>query len=136
MNGDEPEFAALDTRLRRMMAGLDAGAGFEARVMQRVAAKAARAGAASADLCAQFERRRAIVRRRLRREAWSSAITIAGGGVAASVLVWHYSAQIVRWAAASDLRAAGDPLVLVAIALAAIGAALWPLRGRLSGFHA
>ena len=80
MNGDDPKFAALDARLRRMMAGLDAGAGFEARVMQRVAARAARAGAVSADLRAQFERRREIVRRRLRREAWSNAITIAGGG--------------------------------------------------------
>ena len=133
MNGDELRLAALDARLRRMMAGLDAGAGFEARVMQRVAARAARAGAVSADLQAQFERRRAIARQRLRREAWSNAITIAGLGVAAFVLVWRYSAQIVRWATESDLQAANQPAVLFAIALAAVGAALWPLRGRLPG---
>jgi hypothetical protein len=133
MSGDDPQFAALDARLRRMMAGLDAGAGFEARVMQRVAARAARAGAVSADLRAQFERRREIVRRRLRREAWSSAITIAGGGVAAFVLVWRYSPQIVRWVAESDLQAANEPVVLLAVALAAVGAALWPLRGKLTG---
>lgn len=135
MSRDEAEFAVLDDRLRRMMAGLDAGAGFEARVMRRVAAKSARAVVAGADLRAQFERRREIVRRRLRREAWSSAITIAGSGVAAFVLVWHYSAQIVQWVTASDLRATNEPLALVAIALAAVGAALWPLRGKPASSH-
>jgi hypothetical protein len=133
MNGDDPKFAALDLRMRRMLAGLDAEAGFEARVMRRVAAKAARAGAASADLRAQFERRREIVRRRLRREAWSNAITIAGGGLAAAVLVWRFEGQIVRWLSASDLLATNGTAALFAIALAAIGAALWPLRGRLTG---
>ena len=133
MSGDEPQFAALDARLRRMMAALDAGAGFEARVMQRVAARTARTGAVSADLQAQFERRREIVQRRLRREAWSNAVTIAGLGVAAFVLVWHYSAQIVRWVTESDLQAVNEPFGLLAIALVAVGAALWPLRGRLAG---
>lgn len=135
MNGDEPQFAALDARLRRMMADLDAGAGFEARVMQRVAARAARAGAASADLRAQFERRREIVRRRLRREAWSNAITIAASGVAAFALVWHYSAEIVRWVTESDLQAGNEPVLLLAVAVAAVAAALWPLRGRLTGLQ-
>lgn len=133
MSGDDPKLVTLDARLRRMMAGLDAGAGFEARVMQRVAARTARAGAVSADLRAQFERRREIVRRRLRREVWSSAITIAAGGVAAFALVWHYSAQIVRWVTESDLQAANEPAVLLLVALVAVGAALWPLRGRLPG---
>jgi Tfp pilus assembly protein PilN len=132
MNSDDPEFAALDARMRRMMAGLDAGAGFEARVMQRVTAKAARAGAIRTDLQAQFERRREIVRRRLRREAWSYAITIAGVGVAAFALVWRYSAQIVQWVTASDLLATSGPASLIAIALAAVCAALWPFRRRLS----
>lgn len=133
MNGDDPKFAALDARMRRMMAGIDAGAGFEARIMQRVAAKAAHAGAASADLRMQFERRSEIVRRRLRREAWSNAITIAGVGAAAFALVWRYSVQIGQWVAASDLQASGTSAALFAIALAAVGAALWPLRGRLAG---
>jgi hypothetical protein len=133
MNGDDPRFAALDERMRRMLAGLDAEAGFEARVMQRVAAKAVRTGAAGADRSAEFERRREIARRRLRREAWSNVITIAGGGVAAFVLVWHYSAEIVRWVTESDLQATNEPVVLLAVALAAVGAALWPVRGRLSG---
>jgi hypothetical protein len=132
MNGDDPKFVALDSRMRRMLAGLDAEAGFEARVMQRVAASTARAGAASADLRAQFERRREIVRRRLRREAWSNAITIASGGVAAFALVWHYSAEIVRWVTESDLQAANEPVLLLAVAVAAVAAALWPLRGRLT----
>lgn len=133
MSGDEPQFAALDARLRRMMSGLDAAAGFEARVMQRVAARAARSGIVSGDLRAQFERRCEIVRRRLRREAWSNAITIAGVGVAAFVLVWHYSTEIVRWVTESDLPAANQPAVLLVVALAAVGAALWPMRARLTG---
>jgi hypothetical protein len=131
MNDDNPDFAALDLRMRRMLAGLDTEAGFEARLMQRVAARAVRAGAASADLRAQFECRREIVRGRLRREAWSNAITIAGGGAAAAALVWRFEEQIVRWLTASDLLATNETVVLFAIALAAIGAALWPLRGRL-----
>lgn len=133
MNGDDPKFAALDARLRRMLAGLDAGAGFEARVMQRVAARAARTGAVRTDLRAQFERRREIVRRRLRREAWSNTITIAGLGAAAFVLVWRYSAQIVQWLTAPDLLAPAGLVSLFAVALAAVGAALWLLRGRLAG---
>ena len=133
MNGDDPKFAALDVRMRRMMSGLDAGAGFEARIMQRVAAKVTRADAIGTGLRAQFEDRRAIVRRRLHREAWSNAITIAGVGAAAFALVWRYSAQIVQWVAASDLQASGTSAALFAIALAAVGAGLWPLRGRLAG---
>ena len=134
MNGNDPKFAALDVRMRRIMSGLDAGAGFEARIMQRVAAKVTRADAIGTDLRAQFEDRRAIVQWRLRREAWSNAITIAGVGAAAFSLVWHYSAQIGQWVAASDLQASGTSAALFAIALAAVGAALWPLRGRLTGF--
>ena len=73
------------------------------------------------------------MRRRLRREVWSNAITIAGIGVAAGALVWRYAEQIVRWATASDLLATNGTAVLLAIAFAAVGAALWPLRTRLPG---
>ena len=37
MNSDESRQAELDARLRRLHGGLDAGAGFEERVMRRIA---------------------------------------------------------------------------------------------------
>lgn len=133
MNSDDPKFAALDARMRRVMAGLDAPPGFEARVMHRVATQSARTGAASADLRAQFERRQQLARRRLRREAWSNAITIAGIGSAGFALVWRYSVEIVQWVTASDLPVTNGPVALIGVALAAVGAALWPFRGRMAG---
>ncbi len=116
----------IDARLRRMLAGLDAREGFETRVMQRVAVRVAHAGAQGADLRFQFERRRELVRRRLRRESWSNGITIAGVGAAVGALVWRYSDEIVRWAAASDSVAALDPMLVVGVTLATLAAAVWP----------
>ena len=130
MNPDDPR---LDLRMRRMLADLDASTGFESRVMQRIAALAANAGVRTADLRAQFERRRELVRRRLRREAWSNAISIAGTGVAVGALVWRYSAEIMQWATAPDLLVAAAPILIAGAALAAIGAAAWPFLPRMRG---
>ncbi len=116
----------IDARLRRMLAGLDVREGFETRVMQRIAARVAHAGASGADLKAQFERRRELVRRRLRRESWSNGITIVGIGAAAGALVSRYSAEIVQWATASDSVATLDPLLVIGVTLAVLAAAVWP----------
>ena len=94
MNSDEPRQAELDARLRRLHGGLDAGAGFEERVMRRVATVAA--AAPRENLQAQFERRRALLRRRLLREAWMSSITILGIGACAFGLLWRYAPDIQR----------------------------------------
>lgn len=131
MNGDDPKLAALDARMRRMLKDLDAEAGFETRVMHRVAAQRARYGAVRADLREQFERRRELVRRRLRQEAWSYAITIAGIGAASGALVWRHAAQIGRWVAAIDSPVALDPMLLAGVTLAAIGAGSWPLLRKM-----
>lgn len=131
MNTDDPRFAELDARMRRLLGGLDATAGFEARVMQRIAAQAARPGAVRADLREQFRRRREAMCRRLRREAWSSAVTIAGIGMAAGALVWRYSTEIGRWVAAIDSPVALDPTLLAGATLATVGAGCWLLLWRL-----
>lgn len=128
MNTDDPRPAELDARLRSLMGSLDASAGFEERLMQRVATLAAVAGAPREDLRAQFEHRRALVRRRLRREAWLDGITIAGLGACAGVLLWRFAPEIQRLVAGATLPV--DANLLVGGTLAALGAAVWLLMKR------
>ncbi len=123
MNENDPRMSTLDARLRRLMSGLDARAGFETRVRARIAAAVPRP-----DLREQFERRRALLRRRLRREAWSNGVSIAGVGVGAATLVWRFAAEIERFA--GGLTSAADPLAIGGATLAAVALGLWPyLRG-------
>ncbi|HEY7752939.1 MAG TPA: hypothetical protein VH856_03900 [Steroidobacteraceae bacterium] len=129
MSSEDAGMAALDARLRRAMHGLDARAGFEARVRARIAA----AAPVSADLRAQFEERREAVRRRLRREAWANGISIAGIGIAAAALVWRFAPEIGRAAAGVPIPA--DPVVIAAVTLAALAFGLWPVLRTLPGFR-
>lgn len=121
----------LDARLRKLMGGLDARAGFEARVTQRVVALRATTIASRADLRAQFEHRRDLVRRRLRREAWMNGITILGLAACAGALLWRFAPEFQRLAAHSAVQL--DPLLLSAGTLVSVGAAVWflirPTRG-------
>jgi hypothetical protein len=110
-----------EDRLRRLLGGLDAAPGFEERVMQRVAALAA--AAPREDLRAQFERRRELTHRRLRREAWMNGITILGLGACASALLWRYASEVHKLA--TESMALIDPVLLIGGTLAAVGAALW-----------
>jgi hypothetical protein len=115
-----------EDRLRRLLGGLDAAPGFEERVMQRVAALAA--AAPREDLRAQFERRRVLTHRRLRREAWMNGITILGLGACASALLWRYASEVQKLA--TDSMPLIDPSLLIGGTLAAVGAALWFLIRR------
>ena len=126
MNSEDPRQAQLDTRLSRLLGGLDAEAGFEERVMQRVAKLAA--AAPREDLRAQFERRRELLRHRLRREAWMNGITILGLGACASALSWRYASEIQKLG--TDSIPLIDPGLLIGSTLAAVGAALWFLIRR------
>ncbi|MDP9199386.1 MAG: hypothetical protein M3O07_09265 [Pseudomonadota bacterium] len=121
MNIDE---GRLEGRLRGLFGTLDAHAGFEERVMARVASLAAQQDMARPDLRAQFERRRELTRRRLRREAWSNGITIAGIGVAAAVLAWHYADPISRWLVEPAASGQVDPMLAAGLSLAAVAAAV------------
>lgn len=121
MNSEESRQAELDARLRRLLGGLDAGAGFEERVMQRVALKAATAP--RENLRAQFEYRRELQRRRLLREAWMSSITILGIGACAFGLLWRYAPEIERLA--TGPTSLNDPGLLVGGTIAVVGAGLW-----------
>lgn len=127
MSGDDADMNALDARLRRMMSGLDARQGFEARVQARVAALAP----AAADLRAQFEARRGAVRRRLQREAWANGISIAGIGAAAGALVWRFAPEIE--AAIAGVAIPADPLMIGAVTLAGVALGLWPILRKLPG---
>ena len=110
-----------EDRLRRLLGGLDAAPGFEERVMRRVAALAA--AAPREDLRAQFERRRELTRRRLRRDAWMNGITLLGLSACASALLWRYAPEVQKLA--TDSMALMDPGLLIGGTLAAVGAALW-----------
>ncbi|HUG04479.1 MAG TPA: hypothetical protein VML92_08625 [Steroidobacteraceae bacterium] len=112
----------LEGRLRGLFGPLDARAGFEERVMARVASLAAQRGAVRTDLGAQFERRRELTRRRLLREAWSNGITIAGIGVAAGALAWHYADLIGRWLVEPVASGRVDPLLAAGVSLTAVAA--------------
>jgi hypothetical protein len=123
----------LEGRLRGLFGSLDARAGFEQRVMARVAALAAQRGAVRTDLRTQFERRRELTRLRLQREAWSNGITIAGIGVAAGALAWHYADLIGRRLIEPVASGQVDPMVAASVSLAAVAAVvalvIWrPLR--------
>jgi hypothetical protein len=114
----------LEGRLRGLFGSLDARAGFEERVMARVASLAAQQGAARTDLRSQFERRRELTRRRLRREAWSNGITIAGIGVAVGALAWHYADLIGRWLIEPVASGQVDPMLVASVSLTAVAAAV------------
>jgi hypothetical protein len=129
MNDDDPRMAGVDARLRRLMSGLDARAGFEARVQGRIAALAT----SQLDLKAQFEARRLAARRRMRREAWANGVTIAGVGAAAAVLVWRFAPEIARFS--GDVTNAVDPMVIGVATLAAVALCIWPVLRRVPGLR-
>jgi uncharacterized membrane-anchored protein len=128
MNSDDSRDTALEARLRHLLGGLDAAAGFDERVIRRVADLAAARGVPREDLRAQFERRRERVRLRLRREAWMNGITIVALGVCAGGLVWRYAGEIQSLA--SNAAWPVDPNVVITGTVAAVGAALWMLIKR------
>jgi ferric-dicitrate binding protein FerR (iron transport regulator) len=129
MNDDE-----LDLRLRRAFSGIDTRAGFERRVVARIAALGASVpmpAAEAASLSARIERDRANTARRLAREAWVNAVTALGVGAAGVAAVWRHGPVVARWTE-DALVAASQPPGLLALALAVLSASLWPvLKERL-----
>ena len=120
MSREKPQIEALESRLRALYAGLDARAGFESRVMGRIAVMKP---ATREELVARYERRRETVRRRLRRDAWTNALTLAGLAAGAAALAWRYASEIAH-------ALAGDPLLIGAVTLAALVIPVWPVPGR------
>jgi hypothetical protein len=129
MISEESRQAELDARLRKLFAGVDADVGFDERVMRRVATVAATAP--RENLRAQFEHRRALLRRRLQREAWMSSITILGIGACAFGLVWRFAPDI-RHLAAGQLSL-GDPNIMIGGTIALLGGAIWYVMRRARG---
>jgi len=126
MSGGDRGRADFDARMRRLFADVDTAPGFQARVMQRVAARSA---APRADLRAQFERTRAHATRNLVRQAWMNAATAVGVGAGGIALVWRHRLEITQ-SVQAGLAAAADSGVLVGIALVVLGAGLWPALRR------
>jgi hypothetical protein len=129
MSTPDPRQAELEARLSRLLGGLDTSAGFEARVIERIAGLTT--AAPREDLRAQFERRRGLTRHRLRREAWMNSITTLGLGACASALLWRFAPEIRQLATGTAV--AVDPNLLIGGTIAALGAALWFLIRRARG---
>ena len=117
----------LDSRMRALFANVDTSPDFDARVMRRIAALDS---APAADLRAQFERRRELARQRLRREAWSNAVTIAGVGAAAGIVLWRHAPAIMQWARSGGVTEI-DPWLVAGVVISALVGCLWPLLRRL-----
>jgi len=126
MSGGDRGRADFDARMRRLFADVDTSPGFQARVMQRVAARSA---APRADLRAQFERARARATSSLARQAWMNVATAVGVGAGGIALVWHHRLEITQTVQAG-LAVAADSGVLIGIALVVLGAGLWPALRR------
>ncbi len=126
MSGSDPGRIDFDARVRRLFARVDTAPGFEARVMQAIAARRL---APRTDLRAQFERARASAARNLARQAWMNIATVVGVGTAGIALVWHHRLEITH-AVQTGLAAAADSGVLVGIAAVVLAAGLWPTLRR------
>jgi hypothetical protein len=113
--------------MRRLFAGVDTSAGFEARLLARVAALPA---VPEAELRACADRRQELARRRLRREAWMNGVTAVGVGAAVMALVWRHGPAVAGWTEQAML-AMSDPDVLARGALVVVAACLWPAVRRL-----
>lgn len=121
MNSEDPRQAELDKRLRKLFGSLDAGPGFEERLMQRLAVPGT--AMPRENLRAQFDRRRKLLQRRLRREAWMNSITILGLGACAGALLWRYAPAIQQLA--TDSTPTVDTNLLIGGTVAVLAAALW-----------
>ena len=117
----------LDERLRRAFAGIDTSAGFEARVVARIAALPAAPRALDLE---RVERQRTNAARRLAREAWMNAASAVGIGVAAIAVVWRHGPVVARWTE-DALVVASSPEVILPAAMSVLAAGLWPVLRRL-----
>ena len=117
----------LDERLRRAFAGIDTSAGFEARVVARIAALPAAPRALDLE---RVERQRTNAARRLAREAWMNAASAVGIGVAAIAVVWRHGPLVARWTE-DALVVASSPEVILPAAMTVLAAGLWPVLRRL-----
>ena len=117
----------LEARLRGLFAGVDTRPDFEARLVARIATQVP---AQATGLRAQYERRRELGQRRLRREYWSNVATIGAIGAAASAVLWRHSGSIVQFFVAGGMSQV-DPWLIAGLTAAALAAGLWPQFRRL-----
>ena len=117
---DTEAMKALDNRLRKTFAGLDATPGFEARLQARVATLAA---GPSTEVLAQLERQHDRARAAADRAARLDGLAIAIAGVGSLVAVWQFAPGLARLYATS-VETLGPATIGVAT-LAVAGVALW-----------
>lgn len=110
--------AALDARLARLHAGLDASLGFEARLRARIAALEARIDAAA--VAARREGLERAFRRARVEESRLAALDVAAVlalGLVAVALAWLFRGEVTGWLAAAGV---GTPDGLQALAWATL----------------
>lgn len=116
----------LDPRMRRLLADADTSPGFEARVLERIAALEA---APAKDGLIRAEHQRELVRRRLRREAWLNGIIVTGIGTAGIAVVLRHGAMVASWVREVTV-VASNPALSMGIVLILLALGLWPLLRR------
>ena len=121
MNAEDTEaMQALDNRLRKIFAGLDATPGFEQRLQARIATLATQP---SAEALARLEQEHDRARAAADRAARVDGLAIAIGGIGSLVAVWRLAPSIAHLYSTS-LEAASPTLISIAT-LAVVGVALW-----------
>lgn len=121
MNAEDTEaMQALDNRLRKIFAGLDAAPGFEQRLQARITTLATQP---PAEALARLEQEHDRARAAADRAARVDGLAIAIGGIGSLVAVWRLAPSIAHLYSTS-LEAAGPAMISIAT-LAVAGAALW-----------
>ena len=121
MNAEDTEaMQALDNRLRKIFAGLDAAPGFEQRLQSRIATLATQP---PAEVFARLEQEHDRARAAADRAARVDGLAIAIGGIGSLVAVWRLAPSIAQLYSTSLEAAGPTPISIATLAIA--GAALW-----------
>ena len=125
-SGDADTMKALDTRLARLHAGLDARPGFEGRLAARIASlEAQRTAPIPADVRLRLERVHERELAQVARAARVEGLAVALAGLGASIAAWQFGPDLARLTSAASVGL--DPAVVALGTLAVAGAALWAL---------
>ncbi|MBS1200333.1 MAG: hypothetical protein H6R27_1011 [Proteobacteria bacterium] len=126
MNTEDIEaMQALDNRLRKMFAGLDAAPGFEERLRARIATLAAQPPAEIRD---RLEREHDRARAAAARAARLDGLAVAIAGVGGLLAVWRFAPDLARFYEASVETAGPSVVAFGTLGVAAV--ALWAVLRR------
>ena len=130
MNAEDTEaMRSLDTRLRRLHAGLDARPGFEDRLTARVAdLRAQRLQPLPAEVVRRIEREYEQARARVDRDAKIEGLLLAAAGLGGALAVWQIAPGLARLLATATQGTGPAAIAFGALPLAV--ALMWAVLRR------